>query len=83
LLDLPLLVERMSVAPARVFNLPGGTLRPGAVADVTVFDPTAAWTVDPARFLSKGRNTPYAGRRLRGRARFTIVDGRIIYRAAD
>jgi dihydroorotase len=83
LLDLPSLVERMSTAPARVFSLPGGTLRVGSVADVTVFDPTAAWTVDPARFLSKGRNTPYAGRRLRGRACYTIVDGRVIFRAGD
>jgi dihydroorotase len=80
ILDLPVLVERMAVAPARVFNLPGGTLRAGAVADVTVFDPTAQWTVDPTRFRSKGRNTPYAGRRLRGRAEYTVVDGRVIYR---
>ncbi|MDQ3998502.1 MAG: dihydroorotase [Gemmatimonadota bacterium] len=80
ILDLPLLVERMAVAPARVFNLPGGSLRTGAVADVTVFDPSAPWTVDPTRFRSKGRNTPYAGWRLRGRAAYTIVDGRVVYR---
>jgi dihydroorotase len=80
ILDLPLLVERMAVAPARVFNLPGGSLRAGAVADVTVFDPSAPWTVDPTRFRSKGRNTPYAGWRLRGRAVYTIVDGRVVYR---
>ena len=67
IIDLPLLVERMSCAPARLFKLPGGTLRTGAIADVTVFDPDAAWTVDPTRFLSKGRNTPYAGQTLRGR----------------
>jgi dihydroorotase len=70
----------MAVAPARVFNLAGGTLRTGAVADVTVFDPVAQWTVDPTRFRSKGRNTPYAGRRLRGRAEYTVVDGRVVYR---
>jgi dihydroorotase len=80
ILDLRLLVERMSVAPARVFNLPGGTLRPGAVADVTILDPAAPWTVDPTRFRSKGRNTPYAGRRLRGRVAYTVVDGRVVYR---
>jgi dihydroorotase len=80
ILDLPRLVERMAVAPARVFNLPGGTLRAGAVADVTVFDPRAQWTVDPTRFRSKGRNTPYAGQRLRGRAEYTVVDGRVIFR---
>jgi dihydroorotase len=80
ILDLPLLVERMAVAPARAFSLAGGTLRAGAVADVTVFDPSAQWTVDPTRFRSKGRNTPYAGQRLRGRAEYTVVDGRVIYR---
>jgi dihydroorotase len=77
--SLPLLVERMSCAPARIFGLAGGTLRPGAPADVTVFDPDREWTVDPARFRSKGRNTPYAGRTLRGRALCTIVGGEIVY----
>jgi dihydroorotase len=80
ILGLHLLVDRMAVAPARLFNLPGGTLRPGGVADVTVFDPSAQWTVDPTRFRSKGRNSPYAGHRLRGRVEYTIVEGRVIYR---
>lgn len=78
--DLPLLVERMSVAPARVFGLAGGTLRRGSVADVTVFDPDVKWVVDPNRFLSKGRNTPWKGKTLTGRATCTIVGGRIVYR---
>ena len=74
------LVEKMACAPARIFNLPGGTLRRGGVADVTVFDPTRAWTVDPKGFLSKGRNTPYAGRALKGRTVCTVVEGRVVYR---
>ena len=78
-LDYSRLVECMSCAPARVFHLPGGTLRRGSVADVTVFDPHAKWTIDPATFLSKGRNTPYAGERVRGRANFTIVDGELAH----
>ena len=81
LIDLPLLVERMSCAPARIFKLPGGTLRRGTEADLTVFDPRVEWTVEPSRFRSKGRNTPYVGMKLRGRAHLTVVDGRIIYRA--
>src|SRR4051812_13805916 len=81
IIDVPLLVERMSCAPARVFKLPGGTLRRGAAADVTVFDPTASWVVDPKAFRSKGRNTPYAGDTLHGRNRITIVGGRVAYRA--
>ena len=80
IIDLGTLVDKMSCAPARVFRLPGGTLRRGAAADVTVFDPEAVWTVDPARFRSKGRNTPYAGRELRGRVHLTLVDGRVIHR---
>jgi len=74
------LVERMASRPARLFNLPGGSLAAGAVADVTVFDPVMEWTVDPTRFLSKGRNTPYAGRVLRGRAVRTIVGGETVFR---
>jgi dihydroorotase len=79
--ELPLLVERMSCAPARVFKLPGGTLRRGSLADVSVFDPTAEWLVEPSRFKSKGRNTPYAEQTLQGRARCTLVGGRVVYRA--
>jgi len=81
IIDVPLRVERMSCAPARVFKLPGGTLRRGAAADVTVFDPAAEWVVDAKSFRSKGRNTPYAGKTLYGRTRATIVGGRVAYRA--
>jgi dihydroorotase len=83
IIDYATLVDRMAVAPARIFGLPGGTLRTGAPADVTVFDPTREWTVDPARFVSKGRNSPWAGARLRGRALCTVVGGRVVYRATD
>ena len=83
ILDWSTLVDRMSVAPAKVFNLPGGSLRRGSVADITVFDPAAQWTVDPDTFLSKGRNSPYRGKRLTGRATCTIVGGRVVFRMAD
>jgi dihydroorotase len=73
------LVERMSCAPARAFRLPGGTLRDGAPADVTVFDPAATWTVDPRRFHSRSRNTPFGGWKLRGQPALTIVGGRIVW----
>jgi dihydroorotase len=78
-LDFATLVDRMSVAPARIFHLDGGSLARGRVADITVFDPDREWVVDPTQFLSKGRNTPYAGRKLRGRAICTVVGGRIVY----
>ena len=79
IIDFPTLVEKMSCAPARLFHLPGGTLRKGSPADVTVFDPSRGWTVDPQEFLSKGRNSPYGGMRLTGRAVRTIVDGREVW----
>src|SRR5204862_3701686 len=75
------LVDRMACAPARLFNLPGGTLERGASADVTVWDPKARWKVDPSRFLSKGRNTPYGQMTLVGRAACTIVAGSVVYRS--
>ncbi len=80
IISLATLVERMSCAPARVFRLPGGTLTNGGTADVTVFNPKARWTVDPSRFKSKGRNTPYGGRTLTGLAIATIVGGRLAFR---
>ncbi len=83
LLDLPELVDRMACAPARIMGLPGGTLEEGAPADVVVFDPAERWTVDPDRFASKSRNTPFAGRELVGRVRRTLVGGETRYRAGS
>jgi dihydroorotase len=79
IIDIATLIERMSCSPARVFNLPGGTLKKGSAADVTVFDPTATWNVDAKQFKSKGRNTPYAGMDLQGLVRCTIVGGRVVH----
>ncbi|MFL5470570.1 MAG: dihydroorotase [Gemmatimonadaceae bacterium] len=82
-LSFPQLVDRMSCTPARIFNLPGGSLARGAAADVTVFDPRLRWKVDPTRFLSKGRNTPYSGATLVGRAACTIVAGSVVFRSGS
>jgi dihydroorotase len=79
LLSLTDLVNRMSVMPARIFGLQGGTLAPHSPADVVVFDPAAEWTVRPEEFYSRSRNTPFAGRRLRGRAETTIVRGQVVF----
>jgi len=76
------LAERMSTAPARAFNLNAGTLQPGAPADVTLFDPDRAWTVESERFLSRSRNSPFAGRRLVGRAVAVVVGGEVRRHAA-
>jgi dihydroorotase len=79
ILTLPELVDRMSTTPARVYHLAGGSLKRGEPADVVVFDPAARWTVDPDRFFSKSRNTPYAGRELTGRVVRTLVGGRTVH----
>jgi len=76
------LVERMTSGPADAFGLiEAGRLREGGPADVAVFDLGATREVDPARFRSKSRNTPWAGRRLQGWAVLTIVGGRIVHDA--
>ena len=77
------LVDRMACSPARLFNLPGGSLKRGAIADLTVFDPSERWKVDPSKFLSKGRNSPYTGMTLVGRAACTIVAGSVVYRSGN
>jgi dihydroorotase len=79
IIDLPRLIELLSSGPARVFGLPGGTLAPGAPADVTVLDLQARRTVDPKRFFSKGRSTPFAGWTLKGWPVLTIVGGRVAW----
>ena len=73
------LIARMSTEPAKIFHLPGGTLAVGAPADVVVLDPAAQWTVEPAAFRSKSRNTPFTGRALSGRAVLTLVAGKTVH----
>ena len=75
------LVELMSCNPVRILGVAGGTLEPGSPADVTVLDLEREVVVDPATFHSKGRSTPFAGRRLRGGAAMTFVGGRLAWSA--
>jgi dihydroorotase len=81
-LSLPNVVERMSTAPARIRGLAehGGPLVDGAPANLVVFDPEMRWTVDPASGASRSRNTPFAGRELRGKVLHTLYDGRFTVR---
>jgi len=76
----PRMIESMSTLPARILGVDRGTLRPGAVADVTVIDPNLSWRVDAAAFRSKSVNSPFDGWTLQGRAVATIVAGRVKYR---
>jgi dihydroorotase len=77
-LSLAQLVARMSTNPARILGLPGGNLRVGAPADVTLIDLNRTWTVDATAFASKGRNCPYHGWTLKGKAVATIVGGQVV-----
>jgi dihydroorotase len=76
----PRLIEALSTLPARILGVNRGTLRPGAVADVTLIDPELSWRVDAAAFCSKSVNSPFDGWTLRGRAVATIVGGRVKHR---
>jgi len=80
LVSLPQLVALFSTNPARVLGLPGGTLAPGSPADVTLLDLSKRRTVDPARFASRSRNTPFEGLALRGWPALTIVAGSVVWK---
>jgi dihydroorotase len=78
-LTLPELIAKMCLNPALILNLPKGTLKAGADADITVIDPQLRWTVDVKTFYSKGKNSPFHGWEMRGKAILTIVGGEIKY----
>ncbi len=74
-------IALMTCAPASIVGIPVGQLREGGPADIAIFDPKAQWTVDPSAFASLSRNTPFAGRTLRGLVKSTICDGKVVYKA--
>jgi dihydroorotase len=76
-------VRRLSAKPAEILGVRGGTLRPGAIADVTVVSPAAEWRVEASRLKSKSKNTPFLGWKMKGRAAFTLVGGRVVHEGAE
>ena len=78
-LSLPEIAEKMSAAPARILGLDGGKIVEGGVADLMIADLDEKWVVEPAKFLSKGKNSPFEGYELCGVVKYTIVDGEIKY----
>ena len=78
-LSLPELIAKMSLNPARILKLPKGTLETGADADITVINPQLNWMVNVKTFCSKGKNSPFHGWKMRGKAALTIVGGEIKY----
>ncbi len=73
------MAEKMSTNPARILGIDKGSLKPGKTADVTVIDPLAEYMIDVNEFVSKGKNSPFHGARVKGRVKMTIVDGNIVY----
>ena len=78
-LTLPEILAKMSWNPARILNIPAGTLRTGANADVVLFDPEKKWVVDPEKLHGKSKNTPFKGMTLQGKVAMTIFRGRVVY----
>lgn len=78
-MDLSTLLRKMTVEPSRILGVRKGRLALGEDADIVIFDPNEEWIVDPGQFASKGRNTPFGGYKLKGRVKYTIVGGNVIY----
>jgi dihydroorotase len=77
----PQLIEKMTTTPAKIMALTGrGTLTKGAAADITIFNPNEQWTIDPTKFKSKSRNTPFGNWPVKARVKMTILEGRITHR---
>ena len=72
-------IEKMSCAPARILGIPAGTLKPGANADIVLFDPELKWTVDENALHGKSKNTPFKGMTLKGKVLTTIFHGRKVF----
>ncbi len=78
-IELPLLISKMTAEPARIFDLDdAGTLSAGCPADITILDTEQEWTVDASQFYTRGKHSPFVGRKLKGRAVLTMVGGRIV-----
>ena len=78
-MDLPAIIRRMTANPADILSLPRGRMAIGSAADLVIFDPDEEWVIEPEKFASKGRNTPFAGATVKGKVKYTIVGGQVIY----
>lgn len=79
LLTMNQLVERMSASPAKILGINKGSLKVGMPADITIADTESEWIIDPEKFYSKGKNTPFGGKTVYGKICYTIVDGEIVF----
>jgi len=79
ILDIKKIIDLMAVKPAELLRLDTGVLKIGGNADIVIFDPDEEWMVDSSQFKSKARNTPYEGMKLKGKVKYTIYRGNVIY----
>lgn len=80
-ISLPKAIAKVTTEPARILGIGVVAIAAGANADLCIFDPQLRWKVEPARLLSQGKNTPFAGYEVKGRVRYTLVGGHIVYEA--
>ncbi|KAA0874335.1 dihydroorotase [Nitrincola tapanii] len=80
LLELPQLIEKLTLGPARILGLDAGSLAPGSQADICIFDPEESWVVNEETLRSAGKNTPFFGQTLKGRVCATLTGGKVVYR---
>ncbi len=80
LLSINQLIEKMSANPAEILGLNAGTLKAGAPADIVIFDPDENYIVDVEKLHGKSKNTPFKGQKLYGRVKYTLLDGRVVFR---
>ncbi len=73
------MAEKMSYNPARIIEIDKGDIQPGKAADIVIFDPEKVYTIDKNKFASKGKNTPFHGRKVKGKVRMTLVGGHVVY----
>jgi len=79
ILTLSQIIEKLTIVPARIVRVDKGTLKLNKVADITIFDPKKEFDIDKEKFSSKGKNTPFQGWKVRGKVKYTIVSGKIVY----
>lgn len=77
------MAEKMSYNPAKVLGIDKGTLNEGKIADIVVIDPDETYVVDVNQFRSKGKNTPFGGTKVSGKVKYTILNGKVVFRDAE
>ena len=78
-MELADILRKMTFNPSCILGINKGRIAIGCSADLTLFDPEEEWVIQPEQFASKGHNTPFTGRTVKGKVKYTIVDGKIIY----